>query len=114
MKRPEQALQISIVQWMRYSLPREVVFFHVPNGGKRTKAEAGIFKAMGVVSGIPDLIIAWPGTVLAVELKAGSGASTPLQKDMQDRLKAVGWHVAEIRSLDEFIALLGRVGAPRK
>jgi hypothetical protein len=32
-------------------------YFHCPNGGKRSKAEGGIFKALGVRAGMPDLIV---------------------------------------------------------
>ena len=47
MNRPEQALQISVVNWLRVVAP-DLFFLHIPNGGRRSKAEAGIFKAMGL------------------------------------------------------------------
>ncbi len=109
---PEQELQISIVQWMKRNLPKEVVFFHVPNGGNRSLREGAIFKAMGVVAGVPDLIIAWPGGIAAPELKAGKGSSSEAQKTMQSRLSAIGWHVCEVRSLDEFQIALRDFGCP--
>lgn len=31
--------------------------YHIPNGGKRGKAEAGRFRAMGVKSGVPDIFL---------------------------------------------------------
>lgn len=31
--------------------------FHIPNGGFRTKSEAGRFKASGVKSGVPDICL---------------------------------------------------------
>jgi hypothetical protein len=34
-----------------------VVFFHVPNEGRRSKQEAAILARMGVSAGVPDLII---------------------------------------------------------
>ena len=97
---------------MKRNLSKEVVFFHVPNGGKRTKAEAGLFKAMGVVSGVPDLIISWPGTIAAIELKAGKGSASGAQLEVQERMKAIGWHVYEVRSLDQFQLVLRNLGAP--
>lgn len=47
--------------------------FHIPNGGKRTKAEAGIFKAMGTKAGISDLFLPIPVSCkggLWIEMKA--------------------------------------------
>ena len=112
MKRPEQDLQISIVQWMKRNLSKEVVFFHVPNGGNRSLREGAIFKAMGVVAGVPDLIIAWPGIIAAIELKAGKGSASEAQLEVQERMKAIGWHVYEVRSLDQFQLVLRNLGAP--
>ena len=109
---PEQALQVEIVQWMKRTLPPEVVFFHVPNGGNRSAREGAIFKAMGVVAGVPDLLIAWPGVVVAIELKAGKGKASPAQEIMHERLKAIGWHVAEARTLSDFQSVLIGLGVP--
>ena len=33
------------------------LMYHIPNGGKRGKAEAGRFRAMGVKSGVPDIFL---------------------------------------------------------
>ena len=60
MKRPEQALQINLVSALRLMLPEPWLVVHVPNGGGRSKAEAGIFKAMGVLAGFPDLLVIGP------------------------------------------------------
>ena len=109
---PEQALQVECVQWMKRHLCKQVVFFHVPNGGNRSAREGVIFKAMGVVAGVPDLIIAWSGVVVAIELKAGKGRTSPAQEVMQGQLKAIGWHVAEARSLSDFQAVLIGLGVP--
>ncbi|WP_419797265.1 MAG: VRR-NUC domain-containing protein [Terasakiella sp.] len=69
---PEEILQKQVATWLHVALPDAVGFwFHVPNGGKRTKAEAGIFKAMGVRSGVPDLCFINPdGKAFFIEMKA--------------------------------------------
>lgn len=112
MKRPEQELQKSVVQYLRYAAPK-VLFFHVPNGGKRSKAEAGIFKAMGVMPGVADLMLFWNNSpalcypsFAAIELKAGKGAQTDHQKTFQDRWEALGGKYAVVRSLDELQGIL--------
>ena len=109
---PEQALQVEIVQWMKRTLPPEVVFFHVPNGGGRTKGQGAIMKAMGVIPGVPDLIVSWPGCVAAIELKAGAGRASEAQQAMQARMAAIGWQVFECRSLDQFKLILRNLGCP--
>lgn len=37
--------------------PELSLMYHIPNGGKRGKAEAGRFRAMGVKSGVPDIFL---------------------------------------------------------
>lgn len=40
--------------------PELELLYHVPNGGHRSKAEAGRFKAEGVKAGVPDLCLPIP------------------------------------------------------
>ena len=65
---------------------------HVPNGGKRTKAQAARFKAMGVRRGFPDLILPVPrGRFggLFIELKQPGGS---LDADQDAWIKRLGRH----------------------
>jgi len=119
----EDALQISCITWLRIQYP-DLLAFHVPNGGKRSKAEAGRFKAMGVLAGVPDVLIisarqitisTRPNplggghktysqyfTSLAIELKTKGGTVSPNQKAAQEAFKLAGWKVATAYSLDQF------------
>ena len=48
-QRPEEAIQKAVVAFCRAkqaNVPGLEYLYHVPNGGKRTKAEARIFKAI--------------------------------------------------------------------
>ena len=52
--------QIMLFQWVACSLgkhPELKLLFHIPNGGHRSKAEAGRFYAEGVKAGVPDLCL---------------------------------------------------------
>lgn len=120
MKRPEQALQIAIVALLDVILPRGSIVHHSPNGGRRSKAEAGLFKAMGTRAGWPDLTIFAPGIrPIFIELKAGKGRLTEGQEKMRDRLLHLGfgWHECrhEVEVVDalrsEGVELKGRVAA---
>lgn len=71
MNRPEEALHRSVVAWLAVRLPKSWMFWHTPNGGGRSAAEAGILKALGTRAGMPDLFVLGPGSKLvAIELKA--------------------------------------------
>lgn len=106
---PEEDLHRACMDWAtlqeaRYPALRWLV--HVPNGGKRSKAEAGKLKGMGVKSGYPDLVInrtsgMWRG--LATELKSETGRVSPDQADWLEMFLEEGYLVVVCRSLDEFI-----------
>lgn len=76
--REEERLHRQVADYLRVALGNEVMWFHVPNGGARSKAEAGIFKALGVMPGVFDLCFLWrpgdadnvKGSVGFIELKA--------------------------------------------
>ena len=62
MNRPEEQRHRACVAYLRASLPKPWITWHTPNGGGRSKAEAGILKAMGVLAGMPDLFVMGPRT----------------------------------------------------
>ena len=73
MNRPEENLHKACVQYLRASLPKPWLCWHTANGGGRSKAEAGILKAMGVLAGMPDLFVMGPRT-----FSEGSVLMTPI------------------------------------
>ena len=107
----EEILQITIVQWLRRNAP-EAVVFHTPNGGSRNAREGQKLKDMGVLAGVPDLIVLWPGGKLAIELKSDKGRTSQDQKDVLAKFEACGFPVAVCRSQIEVIEALRRVGCP--
>lgn len=78
-------------------------FFSVPNEGKRTPVNASKMIAEGLVAGIPDLILLTdPRGVVFFELKTKTGIIKPKQKLIHDNLRAIGYEVHIIRTLEEF------------
>lgn len=90
-----------------------VAWFHVPNGGSRTAAEAARFRAEGVVAGVPDLVIVHEGRALFLELKARKGRVSTRQAEMHARLAEAGAAVAVCHGLDQALAQLERWGVLR-
>lgn len=107
MKRPEQELQKAVYKYICYAAPK-VLCFHVPNGGKRSKVEASIFKAMGVVPGVADLLLFYKRAdfclfpeMAAIELKAGKGYLTEHQEAFKDKWLDLGGKWSCCRSIDD-------------
>lgn len=101
----EDQLQASIFQHFHNTYPEHRgLLFHPANGGLRNIREAAKLKAIGVVKGIPDLILIHPLT--AFELKTSTGVLSPEQKKIHAKWKALGIEVHEIRTLEEFKKIL--------
>ena len=118
MKRPEQIVHRAVVAYLKLTLPKPWLFFHCPNGGGRSKAEAGIFKTLGVRAGIPDLIILGPERFMAcIEFKAPKphkSSLSPAQRDTINALGVLGIPTLIVRSLDEAERALREMGVPLK
>lgn len=90
--------------------PTAGFFFHVPNQGKRSVQTGALFKGMGMLPGMTDLVlvavIRHPDTVTVapvgfLELKAGKGKLRPDQETFRDLCQALGIPWAEARTLAE-------------
>jgi hypothetical protein len=106
MQRPEQAIHKAVVSHLNARSEPRVFFFHPANGGKRSIIEAKIFKALGVIAGVPDLIILKAGEVFGLELKATRGALTPSQRLVHAAMTEAGAKTAVAHSLDEALVTL--------
>lgn len=99
----EDDLQIAAIRLIRMKHP-DVLCIHVPNGGKRNAREGAKFKKMGVVAGVPDVLIFNPNgkfNGLAIELKTSIGKLTDSQREMHNRLRKLKWCVWVCYSIDD-------------
>lgn len=103
---PEDELQIQVANYLRVAAYPSVVWWHTPNGGKRHKAEAARFQAMGVIAGIPDISLVDGGRYYGLELKTRTGPQSQEQKDIERRLASTGAPYRIARSLDDAVAIL--------
>ena len=111
---PEEDIQRAVVKYLVLKYP-SIFFCHVPNGGARTKTEAGIFKSMGgVIPGVADLLIfhsTWGDKTLishglALELKAEKGEQSPSQKEFQKRITNAFWTYKIAWSVEEAVKII--------
>ena len=103
---PEAALQHSVIQHLTWRARPGAFFFYLPLGGYRTCVEGAILKAIGTVAGVPDIICIFQGRVYALELKAGRGRLTDVQRVVQERLREAGANVAITHGIDHALRVL--------
>ena len=102
----EAKIQQSIVQYFRSSYclknhnPRCVIF-SVPNESKN-KMETMRKKAIGMMSGVSDLIVVTPNEVIFCEVKTETGTQSQKQKDFQAIIENLGYKYILVRSLEDF------------
>ena len=112
-RRPEQELQKAVLQHLAWRGARDIFVFHYPAGGWRSSVEAAIFKSLGVVAGIPDLLIIRNGHIFALELKTADGHLTSTQIDTQARMRAAGATVGTAVEIDAALERLEQWGLLR-
>lgn len=77
---------------------------HIPNEGRRTKFEQYKLKTLGVMAGMPDVMIFDPQgeySGFAVELKVGYNKPTDNQRKCLRELENRKWRVLWSNSFDE-------------
>lgn len=110
----EDDLQIATADFLDLALPDNARWFHVPNGGKRGKAEAGRFKAMGVKPGVGDVIVLFGPIYIMVEMKTATGSLSPEQREWRAFCRSVGAPWKLCRSVLEVEDFLRSCGLPLK
>jgi hypothetical protein len=97
----EKTIHVAVYQFLCAVLPGAKIW-HTPNGGERSKAEAVQFKKLGVLAGVPDLIILTKcGRMLFVEVKTQAGRLSADQIAFRDFCIAARVPHAVVRSVEE-------------
>jgi hypothetical protein len=105
-RRPEQQIQRAVIDHLRWRAVPGVFTFHPANGGWRSAVEAAIFKSLGVVAGVPDIIIIHGGRCYGLELKSVNGRLTDVQRIAHERLREAGALIAVVHGIDAALAQL--------
>ena len=102
----ENQIQVAICKYLDI---RKVVYFAIPNGGKRNIVAATKLKKEGVKSGVPDLCIIHEGQAFFLEVKRpstlgkGKGRLSVAQKEMIARLEEACAEVKVVYSVADVI-----------
>jgi hypothetical protein len=99
MKDPEGKLQAEIIQYLQ---SKKIYAFSVPNEAKGRSVVAQMqLIAMGLKSGVSDLVVVLPGKVVFIEVKTPDGKQSPQQVKFEQRVKALGHDYHVVRSVDD-------------
>lgn len=110
MKHDESIIQSQIVSALSLA---GVYVFMVPNGelGKITQAAAGRAKAMGLRSGMADLIVMGSsGVAHFLEIKTATGVLSPSQIRFAELCIKKGWKYEVARSVEQALDICKRWG----
>ena len=110
---PEAALQRAICQHLEIRPAPGLVWWHCPNGGYRSKAEAAIMAGLGVKRGVSDLHFLRRGRFHVLELKAPNKAPTQEQFDFMEAVRNAGGWAQWGNDLDRVLAMLEAEGLIR-
>lgn len=109
MEKSEAKIQSEIFTffWNNYCLPSHLprsLMFHVANENQHRSN----LKAIGLLSGVSDLIMVHRGLTYFIEVKTPDGRQSPTQKSFQMHVNSSlsTNHYIVIRSLDQFKAFL--------
>lgn len=107
-KQSEHRLQIACHHMLAVVLdPKRTYYSALDHGaGKMTAASAGLRKARGVKSGLPDFIILAEHMLLGIELKSDKGRLSPAQVEIGNHWQSLGHVIAVARSLEDVQEIL--------
>ena len=108
----EHQIQSGFTEWLNWQANQYralATAYAIPNGGLRSKAQAGKLKAEGVRAGIPDYCFPFARqgfNALYIEFKDGNKPLSASQKAMVPLLRANGNRVDVAGSVEQAIAIV--------
>lgn len=112
MNHEESKIQQAFIRWCKFQIrtyPELEFIYAIPNGGKRSKAEAFRLVWEGVKAGIPDLhlpVARPPYYSLYMECKTAKGVLSPVQEHVHIGLRQLGNRVEVFRSFDQGVEIV--------
>lgn len=105
----EEKIQQSAVMWYRnnfclaHHTPQNIIF-SVPNEGKNGTEQMRKV-AIGMMSGVSDVIVVERDRVLFIEFKDGVGRQSDKQKQFESQVTKLGYTYHLVRTLEQFKAI---------
>ena len=103
---PETAIHKAVIAQLRARAWPDVLWWHTPNGGLRTRRSGALLKALGVLPGVSDILAVRKGNIYALELKASGGRLSEHQQDFQWKLSEAGGFCCTAEGIDRAIQVL--------
>jgi hypothetical protein len=110
-----------VAAYLRVALREPMFWVTFPSGGGGKKRGA-ILKSMGLVAGVPDILIFGPGPtvnngatfsrVIGLELKTQKGRQSDSQKEVARKFQEFGGLYLLARNLDDVEIMLRAAGVP--
>ena len=97
---------MAVCQHLRWRPMPGLMWFSVPNGGRRMPTEAQILKATGLRAGVADLILLRGGVAYAAEIKTLKGRATAAQRAFMVEWNLAGGIGEILFGLDATLAFL--------
>lgn len=114
LRREEDAIQAEIIDLLKVAAIPSLMWFHPANGGKRPINTARRLKEIGVVAGVPDLMLIAPeGRIFQIEVKTATGSLTKEQRLWRDHCREHENPWALVRSRNEAQDVLSEWGLLR-
>lgn len=106
--RPEDGLQMALVEHLRFRARPGVVWHSTPNEGARSPREGSRLKRMGLRPGAGDLVFILPpeGRAAYLELKSADGRQSREQKAFEADILAAGGRYALANNIDDALSIL--------
>ena len=109
-KKSEGRIQAEAYQWFNNTYDHlRGLLYHVPNGEFRDKITANKLKAMGVVAGIPDIVLHFRSRTYFFEFKKPGESPSPAQIKIHAQLDLQRFVVYLVDNLSDFQMLVDSI-----
>jgi len=102
----EAQIQRTIFSHLRQRGAAGAFFSHPFSGGFRRPKEAAIYKGLGAIAGLPDVMILHQGKLYCVELKVEDGRLSEAQEHVLIKLRDAGAIATHTHGLDQALRVL--------
>lgn len=101
-EKTESRTQAEIFQHHWNTYPKERGLLFMVHNTPKNKIDGARLKAMGMVSGVSDLIYLSPNGVVAVEVKTKTGKQSKRQVEWQKSVESIGIRYEVVRGIEDF------------